>query len=210
MIGIERYQSGLLSSNMYLIEEEGHALVIDPFADTAPARGLTIDYILLTHEHYDHISGVNLWKEATGAPVFCSEACAQNIRDPKKNLASHFREFCKLQTWIELSGIPATDPDYTCEADLTFEEKTELRWRGHLLECVEIPGHSRGSIGILLDGKDFFSGDSLMENTEIELRMPGGSRKMWETVGRKRIGAVPDGTLIHPGHFDSFILHRTI
>ena len=64
MIEIKRYVSGLLSSNMYVISEAGHAIVIDPFEDTTPSEGLTVDCILLTHEHYDHISGVNIWKKA--------------------------------------------------------------------------------------------------------------------------------------------------
>ena len=64
MIEIKRYVSGLLSSNMYVIIEGDHAIVIDPFADTTPSEGSIIDYILLTHEHYDHISGVNVWKKA--------------------------------------------------------------------------------------------------------------------------------------------------
>jgi glyoxylase-like metal-dependent hydrolase (beta-lactamase superfamily II) len=174
---IRRYESGLLSSNMYVIVEENHAIVIDPFDDIGPATGLVIDCILLTHEHYDHISGVNLWKEKTGAPVLCSKICAENIQDPKKNLANHFKEFCELQTWMMLEEIPSSDPEYSCTADQMFEDEMDLNWQGHTFILFEIPGHSLGSIGILLDGTEFFSGDSLMEKSEIELRLPGGSRK---------------------------------
>ena len=205
---IRRYISGLLSSNMYVVVEGDHAVVIDPFDDLSAAEGLTIDTILLTHEHYDHISGVNAWKAATGAPVLCSKPCAENIQNPKKNLASHFKEFCALQTWIKLEEIPSSDPEYACSAGETFELETMLPWRGHEFRLFEIPGHSQGSIGIMLDNKDFFSGDSLLENCEIELRMPGGSRKKWKEIGSKRIEAIPNGTRIWPGHFDSFVLQR--
>ena len=208
MIQIRRFVSGLLSSNMYMIVEENHAIVIDPFADVRPAHGLLVDYILLTHEHYDHISGVNLWKKETGARVLCSNACAINIMDPKKNMANHFKEFCELQSWIKLKKIPASDPDYTCSADETFVDRTTLTWQGHTIDLIEVPGHSMGSIGILVDEREFFSGDSLLENEEIELRLPGGSRKKWEAVGRKRIESMPDGLRIWPGHFDSFVLRR--
>ena len=208
MIEIRRYVSGLLSSNMYVLVEGDRALIIDPFEDTAPAQGLTVDTIILTHEHYDHISGVEHWKTCTGAPVLCSRACAENIQSPKMNLARHFREFCELQTWIKLKEIPASDPDYTCSADETFEDQLSFCWRGHRLDLLEIPGHSQGSIGIMLDGTDFFSGDSLMEHNEIELRMPGGSRKMWKETGSRRISSIPEGTRVWPGHFDSFILQR--
>lgn len=208
MIEIRRYKSGLLSSNMYVIVEGTHAIVIDPFDDVRPAAGLTIDYILLTHEHYDHISGVNVWKAKTGAPVLCSKACAENIQNPKKNLANHFKEFCELQTWMILDEIPESDPEYSCTADQMFENAMSFNWQEHTFRLFEIPGHSQGSIGIFLDDKEFFSGDSLMESSEIELRMPGGSRKKWKEIGSKRIEALPNGIRIWPGHFNEFCLHR--
>ena len=210
MISIERHESDLLRSNMYVIREDTHAIVIDPFRNTAPAEGLTVDRILLTHEHYDHISGVRLWKEATGAPVLCSGACAANIRDPRKNLARHFREFCELQTWVSLAEIPEADPEYRCEADKTFEDEMTFSWMGHRFHLFAIPGHSLGSIGIMLDGKDFFSGDSLMEHSGIELRLPGGSRKKWQEIGRERIARIPEGTMVWPGHFDCFACRGTV
>lgn len=205
---IRRYVSGLLSSNMYLVVEGGHAIVIDPFADVTVSEGLKIDYILLTHEHYDHISGVNLWKERVEAPVICSQDCAKNIEDPRKNLARHFRDFCELQTWIKLDHIPESDPDYSCRADESFVDQRVLSWNGHQIWMFELPGHSMGSTGILLDERYFFSGDSLMEHYDIELRLPGGSRKKWEATGRERIMNLHEGILVYPGHFREFIYQR--
>lgn len=205
---IRKYESGLLSSNMYVIEEEKHAIVIDPFDNISVATGLIIDFIFLTHEHYDHISGVNKWKEKTGASVLCSKICAENIQNPKKNLSKHFKEFCELQTWIKLDEIPISNPEYSCSADLTFNDKMDFEWQGHYFSLFEIPGHSEGSIGVIMDGKEFFSGDSLFANSEIELRMPGGSRKKWNEIGSKRIEMIPEGTRIWPGHFENFILTR--
>lgn len=207
-MNIRRFESGLLSSNMYAIVEGKHSVVIDPFHDISPAKGLTIDLILLTHEHYDHISGVNIWKEKTGAPVLCSKACAENIQNPKKNLANHFKEFCELQTWMVLDEIPESEPEYSCTADQTFKDEMSFNWQGHTFRLFEVPGHSQGGIGILLNEKEFFSGDSLMENSEIELRMPGGSRKKWKEIGSKRIEALPNGIRVWPGHFNEFCLYR--
>lgn len=207
-MNIRRYESDLLSSNMYIVEESGHAVVLDPFQDTVAVQGLIIDRIILTHEHYDHISGVNLFKEKTGAPVFCSKACAENIQAPSRNLANHFKEFCELQSWITLDKIPNSDPKYSCVADIFFEQEAVWKWRGHEWHLFELPGHSMGSIGILLDGTHFFSGDSLMENSEIELRMPGGSRKKWKEIGEPRLKQIPDGIRVYPGHFEDFIYKK--
>ena len=201
---IKAYDSGLLSSNMYIIEENGHAVVIDPAPDTSPAEGLTVDLLIVTHEHYDHIAGVNEWKSAYGAPLMCSEACAVNLGDPRINQSRHFDVFCELQSWIKLDDIPQTDPEYTCAADKTFADSAQFDWQGHRFRLIAIPGHSKGSIGIYLDEEIFFSGDSLLEGKEVELRLPGGSRKQWKELGEPRINEVPAGTKIYPGHFGSF------
>ncbi len=201
---IKAYSSDLLSSNMYVISENGHAVVIDPFRDTDRGEGLIIDLMMVTHEHYDHISGVNAWKEAYCAPLLCSEACAANLGDTVKNQSRHFDVFCELQSWIKQDAPVDTEPDYKCKADMTFKDKTEFEWQGHLFRLFEMHGHSQGSIGIYLDDL-FFSGDSLLEGKDTELRLPGGSRKQWKELGEPRIKAVPPGTVIYPGHFDSFV-----
>ena len=204
MIDIRRYESGLLSSNMFLVVEGEHAVVIDPFADTSPAQGLTVDYIFLTHEHYDHISGVNAWKRERDIPVICSRACAERIHDPQKNLAFYFKEFCELQTWIKLEEIPTYNMHYSCQADRTFEDKMDMEWLGHTWRLFELPGHSMGSIGILLDNDKFFSGDSLMQDCETALRLPGGSRKKWNEISIPRLKELPQNIRVYPGHFRDY------
>ncbi|MBQ3157479.1 MAG: MBL fold metallo-hydrolase [Clostridia bacterium] len=206
MMEIRRYESPLLRSNMYLLVEEGHALVIDPFEDTTPGQELIIDQMLVTHEHYDHISGVNAWKQHYGAPLMCSKRCNAHLQTPQKNLARYFDVFCQLQSWIELEIFPQADAAYTCAADETFEDRHCMAWMGHTVELMEIPGHSLGSIGIMVDGKHFFSGDSMMRDYPIELRFPGGNAKLWQSTGQPRLAELPAGLHIWPGHFEDFIL----
>lgn len=203
---IKRYESGLMASNMYIIAENGHAIVIDPCEDSSQKNFLTIDKIILTHEHYDHISGVNIWRQATCAPVLCSKVCADNIQNSRMNLARHFREFCELQTWVKLDAIPEFNSKFKCTADETFEDEVRFEWMGHEFKLFEMPGHSLGSIGILVDSIHFFPGDSLLEGTEIEFRMPGGSKNTWEKIGKPRLETVPKGAMVYPGHFNEFVL----
>ena len=202
---IRRRVSDLLASNMYLLVEGKHALVVDPCRDVTPAEGLTVEGILLTHEHYDHISGVNVWKQRTGADVICSTECAKNIRNPKANLAAYFEDFCQLQTWVELKTLPSFDPGYTCAADRTFDDRMAFTWRGHDIELMSLPGHSMGSMVILLDSECLFSGDSLIAGYPISLRFPGGSRKAWREIGEKRLNSLPRGLRVYPGHFHDFV-----
>lgn len=200
--------SGILSSNMYILTENGHALVIDPAPDTSPGEGLAVDFLLITHEHYDHISGVNAWKQKYHVPLLCSEACAERITDPRKNQARHFDTFCEIQSWMQAEPLPSIDTAYSCAAEETFRDETVLEWQGHTIRLLEIPGHSPGSIGIFVDAVNFFSGDSLFKDWDVELRFPGGSRKQWQEIGRPRIEAIQRGTLVWPGHFEPFVLEE--
>lgn len=203
---IKRYDSGLLLSNMYVIVENEHAIVIDPCYDTSASEQFSIDYLMLTHEHYDHIFGVNKWKTRCKAPLLCSDICAQRIRNPRKNAARHFDVFCELQTMVDHWELRYFNPDFACYADITFSGTMHLKWQGHVFKLIHIPGHSPGSTGVFLDNNIFFSGDSLLEGRDIELRFPGGSKKLWEETGKKVIESIPKGTLICPGHFKEFVL----
>ena len=202
---IKKTDSGLLHSCMYVLEEEGHAIVIDPCRDLSAAGDSIVDYLLITHEHYDHISGVNEWKKRTGAPLLCSRACAENIMSSKKNMSRYFNIFCEMQTWVPTDGMKIEQAEYVCEADLTFEDEFVFEWQGHVVTLQETPGHSAGSCIIYLDEDHCFTGDSYLENYGTECRFPGGSEKRWNMIGKPRIEAIPAGTRIWPGHFDSFI-----
>lgn len=191
---------------MYLVVEGNHAIVIDPFVNTDPSMGLVIDYILLTHEHYDHISGVNNWKKIKSAPVLCSSTCARNIQDSRKNLAYFFKDFCDLQSWIKLDSVPDFDPNYVCHADEVFNIDYIIDWRGHRIHLFELPGHSLGSIGIVIDDLFFFSGDSLFKDFEVSLNAPGSSKKKWKEISQPRLGQLPLDIRVYPGHFGEFIL----
>lgn len=203
---IEKYDSGLLHSNMYVIKENDHVMIIDPCKKMDVLNDETVDYLLLTHEHYDHISGVNEWKEKHRAPLVCSEACAKNIVSSKKNMSRYFDYICEIQTWVPQNEIGFKAIEYSCKADITFSDSMSFEWQGHRVLLMEIPGHSSGSIGIDIDNEHFFSGDSLLKDYPIELRFPSGSKKQWNEVGRKRIEALKNGVRIWPGHFNDFII----
>ncbi|MCB6994510.1 MBL fold metallo-hydrolase [bacterium 210820-DFI.6.37] len=205
---IHRYVSDLLQSNMYVLEECGHAIVIDPCNNIDPGRELCIDKIILTHEHYDHISGVNAWKEAYHTNVLCSKICAKNIINPKKNMARYFDIFCEIQNWVEVDWVPDTDSQYTCMAEETFDDETFFLWQEHNIQLFSLPGHTMGSIGVLVDDIEFFSGDSVMENAPVELRFPGGSAKSWREISLPRLELLPDSLYVHPGHFKEFFLRK--
>lgn len=202
---IKRVVSDLLDSNMYLIIQEDHMLVIDPCRDTSHGKDYHVDAMILTHEHYDHISGVNLWKSEYDAPVWCSQLCGQNCRDPKKNMSRHFEAFSAIQTFVEIRHPLNFDKQFKCEPDFMFKGEIEFIWRGNQIVLMELPGHSAGSIGILINSGHFFSGDSMWRDREVELGFPGGSKRDWNGVSVPKLAALRDGIMIYPGHEEPFM-----
>ena len=202
---IERIVSSLLDSNMYIIEEDGHTIIFDPCNKDVNISTKKTDYIILTHEHYDHISGVNKYKEITDALVICCFECAENIVDPKKNMSHYFESFWDIQTWTDKVFTEKVE-DYSCTADVTFGQEYSLCWQGHNIYFRHTPGHSAGSSCVVVDDKIMFSGDSLIKGYKPSLRFPGGSRKRWNEETVPFLRKIKRDILVYPGHFDSFYL----
>lgn len=203
---IRRFVSNLMFSNMYVLVEDGHALIIDPFERLDVLDGLKPDLILLTHEHYDHISGVNSLKERYGIPLMCSAECNINAQNPKTNSARYFESFSQMQSYGEQDPNVPIDETYGCSAELTFDDEIVFYWQGHRMWMFALPGHSKGGTGIVVDDQYFFSGDSLLPDRNTELRFPGGSKRDWNNISLSRLNDLPDDLVVYPGHRDMFLM----
>jgi len=200
----------LFGSRMYLLREVGRAIVVDPYGGPEGLAFLgthveSLDYAILTHEHYDHISGSNRVRELYGCPVVCSRACADRVGDPRTNMSRYWESLCQLR------GCPADLPpdlsmDYRASADLTFEGQWEFGWQGHRLLLRQTPGHSPGSLCVLVDGGILFSGDSLTGEFPTTLRFPGGSRRVFREETLPWLRSLPGSVMVYPGHFEPFQL----
>lgn len=201
MLKIERFVNELMFSNCYLVVDEAskHCICIDPASEKSQREiiyiednGLTLDFILLTHEHTDHTWGVNALVERFGTEVICSEVC-------KLNLAKEFQAYFLLYY---------DNPNYhytVCKVDKTTEELSDrMVWEGHTVEFIYTPGHSTGSICILIDGV-LFTGDSIMQSKPYINKRNGSKEKFMESV-KKVLDIFPLKTLIYPGHGDAFLL----
>ena len=203
MINIKVINESNIFSNMYILESNGHIILIDPHITSLENVNGIVDFILLTHEHYDHISGVNFWREKTGAKVICSEPCNVSLKNPLKNFSSFFKEFCEIQTMVEVDR-EVENLNYYCNGDITFKNNFEFKWQRSILKLFETPGHSEGSSCILVNDKILFSGDSLFLNHPTVLKFPGGSKKQWLQKSLPLLKTIPKDARIFPGHFESF------
>ena len=85
-------QVGMLGVNCYIVVSDSqNAAVIDPggeaerILDYLQANKLTLQKILLTHGHIDHIGAVKALKERTGAEIYIHASDAEMLSDPVKN-----------------------------------------------------------------------------------------------------------------------------
>ena len=212
---INRYISPEMKNNLYVLEENGRGIVIDcsrthsaiEFIKKSAPRG--IDYILLTHEHCDHILGASAIREAFAAPIIASATCAENLMDTRKNYTRYFEALTTVQTRMSSTIRTHVEPFTVC-ADETFQCEKSIQWQGHTLLLRETPGHSQGQIGILIDEKILFSGDTIFEKDKTIVRFIGGSREQLISITLPWLLSLNPDTIVYPGHFDSFLLGKRL
>ncbi len=181
---------GPFASNCYIVgsEKTKQGLIIDPgdegkqISKAVDTWGFDIKIIVLTHGHIDHISALKDMKEATGAAlaVHASDAKAIHQRSPMSVFFTH-----------SLSAPPSPDKlvkdgDSIDIGDLHFQ-------------VIHTPGHSPGSICLYGHGV-LFSGDTLFNFGIGRTDLPGGSYNQLMNAIKTKLMALPDDTIVCPGH----------
>lgn len=200
------WSSPLTTSNCYILAEEDRCIVVDPNDSTKTVQllednGWVPELIILTHEHCDHIEGLEaVRKRFPSAQTISSLECSAGMQDTTLNMSRRMEMYLAL-----LGRTSVVYPAFTCrEADWTYHESLELYWRGHNLRLKALPGHTRGSAGIWFDEKFFFSGDYFLPGLDPVLRLPGGDEVAYRTYTRPQLEKLEDGILICPGHGEPY------
>lgn len=209
---ILRWTDPLAEGNCYVCAEGDRAVVIDPCHPQGPAslleeRGLVPEWILLTHEHCDHMLGLEaLRSKYPDAPVLCSRACDVGLRNKHLNMSA------MMEVYLTFKGKPGAHyPPFVCApADQTFEDEYTMTWQGHTLRLTPLPGHTPGSICIRWDGDILFSGDYLIPGEAVITRLPGGDTEAYECLAKPWLAALEPGLWIYPGHKDPYILTQEV
>ena len=194
--------------NSYLIEEDGFVVIIDPgqndvVEEEIDSKGYKPEYILLTHEHFDHVEDLEKVRDKYGIPTIASRLCSARLGDPRTNLSiiEDILSYYKTGVISEEKS-----PRFTCrEAEITYEGEFEFLWRGHRFTFVEAPGHSPRCVLIGLDDEYVFTGDYMLLGEETTLRLRGGDPVAYEKIAVPLIEQIPDGTKVCPGHGPSYV-----
>jgi hydroxyacylglutathione hydrolase len=187
---IKRLVVGSLSANCYIIGSEAtrEGLIIDPGGNaqdiikTVTDSGLDIKIIVLTHGHSDHIAALYDIQERTGAKVAIHTADADFLH----GRGSHSMMF----------GISYKTPG---PPDRLLKEGDIIEVGDLHFSAIHTPGHTPGSICLLLNDK-VFTGDTLLYRGIGTTLMPGSSRRQLIDSIHTKLMVLPDDTTLYPGH----------
>jgi hydroxyacylglutathione hydrolase len=181
-----------MAENCYLFRAEAsdRALIVDPGEEpdrilkAVEGLGVTVEGILLTHTHFDHIGAVAPVARETDAPVWCPEIEVPVLAD--------------IMSFVPWPGF---GPYESYEADHTVSGGEHLSLAGLELDVLFTPGHSPGHVTYSIpDHKALFSGDVLFQGSVGRTDLPGGD---WSTLLESIRGLVeghPPETTVYPGH----------
>lgn len=192
MLNITRFILGEIETNTYVLESDGVFAVVDPAVESTELlsflNGKNVKYVLLTHGHFDHISGVNSVVNATNASVCIHSLDGEMLSDGvKSHYTAHF------------GGIQPK-----IKADMLLNDNDELTLGETVIRVMHTQGHTNGSVCYILENERIiFSGDTLFRLSAGRTDLAGinpiiAGRN--ELASLKRLALLSGDYTVYPGH----------
>jgi hydroxyacylglutathione hydrolase len=191
---------GPVQENCWIARREGsdRALIVDPGEEAerilaaVADMAVTVDAILLTHTHFDHVGAVAPVARATGAPVHCPALEVPVLAD-----------IMRYVPW------PGFGPYESYDADETVTGGERLELAGFDIDVYFVPGHSPGHVAYsIADEGALFSGDVLFQGSIGRTDLPGGDHATLLRSIATLLETLPDETDVLPGHMGATTLGR--
>lgn len=202
-VRIRTLAEGFLGANCYLLSSGSHAFIVDPAArlDVMTAalydERLTLDGILLTHGHFDHVMNLAPLLERHPAPIYLGTGDKDFPSDGRKNAFETF------------FGTPRTFPEAT---DL-LSDGDLLTLGDETLSVIATPGHSGGSVCFYAkEDHLLLTGDTLFSDTVGRTDLYGGSYTVLRD-SLEALAALSDKDpliTVYPGHGPSALLRDAL
>jgi hydroxyacylglutathione hydrolase len=182
---------GVFQENCWVIgsRRTREGIVIDPgdepekILELARDMGLNVKLIVNSHAHVDHIMGVRGVQEQTGARFLLHPDDLGIARTMPRSAAR----------FLGYEPPPAPDPDApVADGDVVEVDGLQLR-------VLHVPGHTPGSVAYYAEGL-LFSGDTLFRGSIGRTDLPGGDYGQIMTSIVDKLLALPDETIVLPGH----------
>jgi hydroxyacylglutathione hydrolase len=187
---VRSFTGGAFAENTYVVScaRSSSGILVDPGAaaaaalDAADEAGIRIERIVLTHAHLDHVEGLPLARERTGAPV--------SLHPDDRELY----DAAPLQAgWFGMQFAPLAPPDDA------LDEGEPVRFGECSLEVRLAPGHAPGHVILVGDGVALV-GDVIFAGSIGRTDLPGGDLATLMRSIRERVLTLPDETVLHTGH----------
>jgi len=189
-VGVSVFPDDLFGENCYLIRRRDTttAVCVDPGLQVEGVlrrieqERLTVERILVTHGHIDHVGGVPALHRETKAPI-----------------AMHPDDLAILD-WDQFGQLPFLPPGFApFVIDIRLAHDATLPFADLSLRVLHTPGHTQGSVCILFE-LDCFAGDTLFQRGIGRTDLPGGDTKKIVFSIRNVLYRLPPKTIVYPGH----------
>src|SRR3954452_7091445 len=191
-MGVRMFTVCPVAENCFIArrDDSDRAVIVDPGEEAErllaaiDELGVTIEAVLLTHCHFDHIGAVAPVAKATGAPVYVSEIERPVLAD--------------IMSYVPFAGF---GPYESWEAEHTLRGGEKLQLVGFDIDVLFTPGHSPGHLTYSIPAEQaVFSGDVLSQGSVGRVDLPGGDwGTLLSSIGTL-IDSLPEETAVYPGH----------
>jgi hydroxyacylglutathione hydrolase len=190
---VESITVGLLHANCYVLgcEETRAGVIIDPGDEprailrAVQKHNLTIEKLLGTHAHFDHVLALEAVRGVTGAPFYLHRDDLPTFHEVPE----------RVQLWLDWEVEEMDDPEHFLEHGdvIPFgEEALEVRFT---------PGHAPGHVVFVHHkGRQVFAGDTLFHGSIGRFDLPGAHGPTLLRSIREQLLSLPDDYTVHPGH----------